>query len=87
MHIPLLRRSHSCAQLTDYILLEAQARSALEYCVPWIVIGAVVKPNKPLPQLQIGSQIAMVDLERSNLVGQEIRCKGVLTSVVTVEQG
>jgi hypothetical protein len=29
----------------------------------------------------------MVDSERSNIIGQEIRRKGVLTSVVMVEQG
>jgi hypothetical protein len=87
MHIPLLRRAHSYAQLNNYILLEAQARSALKYHVPWVVICVAVKLNKPLPQLQIGSQIIMVDSERSKIIGQEIRHKGVLTSVVMVEQG
>ena len=88
MHITLLHRPRVYFPPSiDYIQVDAQARSPFDYHVPWVVTDIIHAPNRPSPQLQIGSNIKMLDSERFQMNGRAIACKGSLQAVLSVEKG
>lgn len=80
----------------NYVAFKAQVRSVHEHSIPWIVIDPILRPNEPIPQLQIGSNIELIDTERSlrNEVrwGREpseayVSRRGELKYVLSMEKG
>ena len=83
-------RSHPYLQYPpsyNYQSFDAQVRSVHEHRVPWIITEPILKPGESSPPLHIGSYIEMVDSERSVRYKREIRRKGILKWIHSVEQG
>ena len=90
MYIPLFHQPYSGIQLPstiNYVPLTAHVRPVCEHQVSWIVTDVIPQPNKPPPQLHVGSHIDMLDSERFQMNARVIRRKGVLTDIFAMEQG